>query len=79
MSKIFDHLRPTPLAILVLGAPELLGAAERFADGFWRLFCLVAAVGALHLGKAWINSDRRGKCPLQMSGRTKRHGSTPQS
>lgn len=55
MSKSMASLRPTTVGIIVFGAPAMLEAAEQFASGFWRVFCLVGLLGVLHLVQAGLD------------------------
>lgn len=70
MRKFGSSMRPTSAGIVVFGVPALLHAAEQYASGFWRIFCLIGLLGALYLAQAWIkvvettSADRR---PLRRS------------
>src|SRR5207245_1594995 len=58
MSKFRASMRPTSAGIIVFGAPALLQAAEQFASGFWRIFCLIGLLGVLHLARTLLERQR---------------------
>lgn len=77
MSKSWASMRPTSAAIVVFGVPALLQAAEQYATGFWRIFCLIGLLGVLCIARAWLESGRAGfgssKALRRIARRSKEH------
>lgn len=48
-------------ATAVFAVPAILEAVDRYADGFWRLFCLVGLVGLLVITQTVVSTLAKGQ------------------